>query len=414
MAHIIENARDGGTTYTVRWRDGGRFRQRSFTVKREAERFQLRIESQLEEGTSTAALVRSGKTFRQVAEDMIATTHHKLKRTTAQSEVGTLRKHVYPTFGARKVSTITMHEVEDWIAKLATEPRSPRPSKANPHPEPSAPLHPSSVKQAYLALHKVLKYAMRHRLIGHDPAQGVALPRVTHEQRFEPDFLTAQEVDALVARLAGAYPADLFVELAAYTGLRAGEMLGLQVRDVNLMRRTLRVERTLQFVKGGWVEDTPKSEKSIRTVPLRRALVERLTAYLAQHPRRDEPQAPLWPGRNYAGGGEWRGGLDYGKRMDYASFYRNRFAPAAAALGHPGLRFHDLRHTAASLFAASGMPLARVSRILGHADTTITYKVYLGFFPDDFQQDMDRLDAYLAPTAAPVQDVVELPFRREA
>jgi len=231
---------------------------------------------------------------------------------------------------------------------------------------------------------KVLKYAIRHRLIAYDPAQGVALPRVTHAQTFQPDFLSAQEVEALVAKLSGAYPHDLFVELAAYTGLRAGEMLGLQVRDVNLLRRTLRVERTLQWVNGGWHEDTPKSEKSLRTVPLRRALVERLTEYLAQHPWRDDPTAALWPGRNYAGGGEWRSGLDYSKRMDYASFYRNRFAPAAAAIGHPGLRFHDLRHTAASLFAASGMPLARVSRILGHADTTITYKVYLGFFPDDF------------------------------
>lgn len=51
-----------------------------------------------------------------------------------------------------------------------------------------------------------------------------------------------------------------------------------------------------------------------------------------------------------------------------------------------------IRHTAASLFAGSGMPLARVARIFGHADTATTYKVYLGFFPDDFVADMDRLD----------------------
>jgi hypothetical protein len=54
-----------------------------------------------------------------------------------------------------------------------------------------------------------------------------------------------------------------------------------------------------------------------------------------------------------------------------------------------------------SLFAASGMQFARVARALGHSDTATTYKTYLHFFPDDFSADMDRLDAYLAPSAAP-------------
>jgi integrase len=83
--------------------------------------------------------------------------------------------------------------------------------------------------------------------------------------------------------------------------------------------------------------------------------------------------------------------------MNYDSFYRRRFRPAAEKIGQPDLRFHGLRHTAASLFAASGMPLARVARVLGHADTATTYRVYLHFFPDAFAADMDRLDAYIAP-----------------
>ena len=96
-----------------------------------------------------------------------------------------------------------------------------------------------------------------------------------------------------------------------------------------------------------------------------------------------------------SGYGEWRGAPDFSKRMDYESFYRNRFHPAAVRIGQPELRFHDLRQTAASLFAASGMPLARVAQVLGHSDTATTYKVYLHFFPDDYAADMDRLDAYL-------------------
>lgn len=83
--------------------------------------------------------------------------------------------------------------------------------------------------------------------------------------------------------------------------------------------------------------------------------------------------------------------------MDYDSFYRNRFRPAAWQIAQPDLWFHDLRHTAASLFAASGMPLARVARVPGQADTATTYKIYLHLFPDDFAADMGRLDAYVTP-----------------
>lgn len=125
-------------------------------------------------------------------------------------------------------------------------------------------------------------------------------------------------------------------------------------------------------------------------------LVAELTEYLAEHPRAADPTASLWPGRNYGGYGDYRGGLNWSKRMDYNSFYRRRFRDAAEAVGQPDLRFHDLRHTAASLFAGSGMPLARVAQVLGHAGTATTYKVYLRFFPDDFAADLDRLNAYLA------------------
>jgi len=133
-------------------------------------------------------------------------------------------------------------------------------------------------------------------------------------------------------------------------------------------------------------------------VPLRRELAAALTDYLAQHPHAADPTASLWRGRNHGGYGEWRGALDWNKRMDYDSFYRHRFRPAAEKIGQRDARFHDLRHTAASLFAASGMPLARVARVLGHADTATTYRVYLLYFPDDFAADMDRLDAYIAPS----------------
>ena len=94
--------------------------------------------------------------------------------------------------------------------------------------------------------------------------------------------------------------------------------------------------------------------------------------------------------------------LAWDKRLDYESFYRRRSRAAAEAIGRPTLRFHDLRHTAASLWAASGMPLEMVAAALGHADTGVTYMTYLHFFPDQWARYMAGMDAFLAAPDAQV------------
>ncbi len=396
MAHVREVTRKTGRAYEVQWKHGGVKKQRTFSVKREADRFALRVETTIAEGESTEPLVRNTRTFCEVAEASLAASKGKLKPRTYDGYVQVYRRHVLPHLGSRRISTITNADVEQWIAQLCKTATVRK----------GTPLHPSTVKHAFVAANKVFRYAMKHRLISHNPATGNDLPTARRVDSFEPMFLTQRELEALAAELDASGPDGLMVRVAGYTGLRSGELQALQIRDVNLLRRTLEVRRTMVRTSEGWVEGTPKSEKSTRTVPLRQTLASQLTDYLATHPRATNPTAPLWPGRHYAGGGEWRGGLDWDKRLDYESFYRNRFRPAAERAGLKGLRFHDLRHAAASLFAASGMPIARVTRILGHADTGTMYKVYLHYFPDDFAADMERLYSFLAPRAATGQTSV--------
>jgi integrase len=86
----------------------------------------------------------------------------------------------------------------------------------------------------------------------------------------------------------------------------------------------------------------------------------------------------------------------------YESFYRPYFRAAAEAIGRPLLRFHDPRHTAASRWAASGMPLEMVAAPLGHAGTEVTYKTYLHFIPDQWSRYMAGMEAYLAAPDAQV------------
>ena len=255
------------------------------------------------------------------------------------------------------------------------------------------------MRGTFVALNKVFRYAQRHDLVAKNPCTGTELPRNDAQ---EMRCLTPAQVELLAAELDAYHPYGLLVRFAAYTGLRAGELAGLQVRDVNLLRKTVHVERTMQRVTGGWSVASPKLDRSTRTVPLRDALVADLAAYLGTHPRRTDPTAPLWPGRVRGGHGASKSALDFSRPFDHQSFYRYYFKPALQRAGLPAVRFHDLRHTYASIMAAAGVDIYKVSRWMGHASVSTTDAIYTHLFQADHDADMARLDAYVrsAPPAA--------------
>ena len=182
------------------------------------------------------------------------------------------------------------------------------------------------------------------------------------------------------------------VRFAVGTGLRAGELAALQVQDINLMRREVLVRRTVQRVRGGWTVGEPKSARSTRNVPiLSGQLLAELVAYLGEHPARHLPAASLWPGR-----GVGSHVVNWDGDFDHQSFYRWYFKPALARVGLSGVRFHDLRHSYASILLASGVEVYKVSRWMGHANISTTDAIYAHLYPGDHQADAARLDAWLA------------------
>ena len=375
MAHLREVARkDGSTAYEVRWRAGGTFKQRTFPAKRSAERFALKIENELADGAATDIYVRRGKTVADVVEATMQIAATKLKPRSLLSYRQAYDGHILPTFGKRRVSAVTSQDVEKWVADLT-----------------ASGLAPATVRNNYVALNKVYRYAARHRLISTNPCAGVELPRATGGDVFQPAFLTPHEVETLAAALDDVHPYGLLVRFAAYSGLRAGEIAGLRVRDVNLLRKEVRVERTLQRVKGGWVVGSPKSARSTRTVPILHApLVDALAAYLAEHPHRTDPDAQLWPGRALG-----THALDWDRTFDHQSFYRWYFKPALRKIGLAGTRFHDLRHTYASILFAAGIEVHKVSRWMGHASISTTDGIYAHLYEADHSHDAQRLARFV-------------------
>ena len=165
--------------------------------------------------------------------------------------------------------------------------------------------------------------------------------------------------------------------LAVTTGLRQGELLGLKCDDIDLQVGTLQVRRTLTTAKGGPVLSTPKTKGSRRTVKLSQTALEALRSHLERQ---------LGENSDWAGG-LWReNGLIFasaaGEPLDRRYITTHRFKPLLKRAKLPQVRFHDLRHTCATLLLSKNVNPKVVSEMLGHATIAITLDTYSHVLPN--------------------------------
>jgi integrase len=343
------------------------------------------------------------------------TTEHTVKR---HKRLADLR--IDNTFGDYPINAITRDDISQWVARMK-----------------AADKRPSTIRNAYFLVRQVLAHAVADGRLDANPADYVKLPtdHNTGHVRAVDDpamFLSAAQVRSLAE--ATAWPYNVMVHLAAWSGLRAAELAGLRVGDLTLPKPsinpnalakpgTVRVERTIAWVGGELMPVPPKTKGSRRTVPLTTATTAVLRDYLSVHPRRSDSNAPLFPGvrlralrptgvradaaparssgaarrqataladLSVAEAGE-RLVLDWDAPNRHATLYKAVFRPAVlranritptAALPTQ-LKFHALRHTYASLCIAAGRPPLEVARFMGHAKVTTTLGVYAYLFNTD-------------------------------
>jgi integrase len=179
----------------------------------------------------------------------------------------------------------------------------------------------------------------------------------------------------------------LAVLFTAHTGVRAAELQGLQVQDVTLsdIRGTvgsIRVVRTAMRKGRVWNYGTPKSAASTdRVVPLASWLADELRQYLTTvHPFAGKyPHAPLFPGRRN------RHVFDWAKPVHAGSLYEHYLQAATKALDLGSVRFHDLRHTFATMNLSAGEHYMQVSKWLGHSSFVLTLTTYADYINEDEQ-----------------------------
>jgi integrase len=212
---------------------------------------------------------------------------------------------------------------------------------------------------------------VRDGLVPRNATEAVKPPQVRRE---ETRPLTPEQVRTLFGAAKGDRLEALYV-LAVTTGLRQGELLGLKWDDVDMEAGTLQVRRTLTTAKGGPVLSAPKTKGSRRTVKLSQTALEALTSHLERQLEEIDRVGSLWRENGLIFASE------VGEPLDRRDLTTHRFKPLLRRAGLPQIRFHDLRHTCATLLLSKNVNPKVVSEILGHATIAITLDTYSHVLP---------------------------------
>jgi integrase len=207
------------------------------------------------------------------------------------------------------------------------------------------------------------------------PAQRDRGRQAATVRREEIHPLTPEQVKMLLEAASGDRLEALYV-LAVHTGLRQGELLGLKWDDIDLAARTLQVRRALITARGGPRLAAPKTKGSRRRVSLTGAAVEALKAHLERQLAQIDRAGSLWQEKGLVFASETGAPLD---RRDLTS---RRFKPLLERARLPHFRFHDLRHTCATLLLTQNVNPKVVSEMLGHSSIAITLDTYSHVLPN--------------------------------
>lgn len=239
----------------------------------------------------------------------------------------------------------------------------------------------------HVTIHNALKQTVDDGLIPRNVADAVKAPQV---RRDEINPLTPEQTRTFLKVARGDRFEALYV-VAVTAGLRQGELLGLKWEDLDCNRGVLQVKRTLSGIKSAQpIFSTPKTAKGKRPVELTAKAIEALQEHRKLQTVEQEDLAGLW--RNY--------GLVFptrlGTPMSRHNLVTRHFKPLLKRATLPDIRFHDLRHTAATLALAVGTNPKIVQEMLGHANIAITLDTYSHLLPNMQAEAVNKINDLLS------------------
>lgn len=348
--------RPNGRWYVVvelgRGADGKRRRKcySSWPTKRDATKARDRILHEMRTGTHTApSRLTVGDFLLQWLRDYVATA---VRPTTRQGYTMIVEQHLEPAFQNVLLSELAAPHIQSYYARALKSGSKRRKSG----------LSPTTVLQHHRVLHQALGHAVRWKLLNRNPVEDVDPPR-----RAEAEYVvyTLEQTRSLLEHTADHPVLRLPVILFTATGMRRGEVLGLQWGDVDWDAKTLQVRRAVTVIKGRLTLGPPKHGTG-KLIPLPDYA---LLALREQHRAQGYPKGAAWV---FPGEGEWTVHPD----TVSSAFYR-----VIRTLDLPVIAMKDLRHGHASHLLAAGVHPKVVSERLGHSTIQVTMNTYSHVIP---------------------------------
>ena len=263
-----------------------------------------------------------------------------------------IENHIIPGIGSVPLEKLTTIQIQRFYNNLQ---KSGRVQRKNFPPLKDASLSPRVVRGVHTLLHNCLEQAVAERLILANPAQGCKLPQL---EKKEMKILPQEKIGMYLAEAERrGLLAAFYLELT--TGLRRGELLALQWTDLDVESKTLSITKQVNRISGELVVSPPKTRNSVRTLALPQQAVDLLIAEHQKHPRNPY----LFPSPKT------------GTMYDPDAFRRTH-DKILKAIGAEHIRFHDLRHTFATLSLKSGVDVKTLSGALGHYSAGFTLNTY--------------------------------------
>jgi integrase len=347
MAEGRKRARSFGTArrlpsgrWQVRYYDQAGVRHaapRTFPSKADANRYLAQVE---------ADLLRGAWTDPRLARITFGEWVERWWPITADLRPGTrtfydylLRRLLLPAFEETPLGRIDAMTVRSWLADLHE----------------AGEVTPTTIAKAYRLLRRILNVAVEAGYLPRNPA---AIKGAGLERAAEMRHVSIPQLHALAEAVPGRYRALVLV--AGYGGLRWGELVGLRRRRVNLTGARIQVVEQVAEVAGKFIVSPPKTAAGQRMVVLPAVAITALADHLDDYAA-PEPEGLVFPSGR-------------GTYLQRSNFSRLVWRPAVQQLGLDGLRFHDLRHTAATLAAAAGATTRELMERMGHTSPTVALR----------------------------------------
>lgn len=356
MASIVKRTKQGKPVYHVVFRnpEGRQVWKKAGNRRIDAEKLKAQIENDVFKGIYQEIPDVGMKEF---SEKWLEAKKGDVRLQTYLGYKGHFKHKINPYFGNRMLKSITTEEIEKFKGYLA-----------------ECGISPATIAKYLLTLKMALKTAVIWGYLVKNPAEYVKRP---HSNKYQPSFLTYDEMRKLIE--ATPIKHKTLIATAAFTGVRLGELLALKWDDVDFTNRRIFIHRTLQ--QGKFYD--PKAPASRRAIDIPSFLIE----ILKEHQLR---QAYELSSNEL--------GLVFvnedGKIMDKSNVENRIFKPALRLAGLSGnIRFHDLRHSFASMLIHQGGNIKYVQKVLGHSNISMTLGVYAHLLPDAGSEVIDKIDS---------------------